>query len=363
MSNVKARACIALVLLLSASVASVAYAHEDTPLVRGVVESVREERVERVPGTSLESTVQTLHVRLDSGERVEVYNDFVPLAVGDGLYVFPVEHVTGTTYSVHDIDRRGALLVATLLFALITVLVGRLTGARALVSLAVSLGMILYVLVPLLGSGYSPVTVSVIGAALILGLAMVLTHGFRRHVFAAYGAALLAVLVAIVLGEVFVHLAHLSGFADSSAATLSLAVGAINIQGLLLGALIIGVLGVVDDLAVTQVVTVTELRRSGVTNDRELYARAMRVGREHLGAVVNTLVLAYAGASLPLLIMFSYAPAPTDLLINSEVIAVEIIRTAVGGIALAVVIPVATYLGMRYGASGDEASEPTGHLH
>lgn len=351
-------ATLCAVALLFAGAGS-AQASADTPLVRGTVEAVIDERVEPILGTELESTVQLLRVRLDTGERVEVQNDLTPLGVGDGLYAFPVSKAGGTVYSVHDVDRRGVLALAVLLFAIVTIAVGRLVGVRALVSLAVSVVLILYVLIPLLGSGYPPVLVSAIGAALILAVATAITHGVGRHLVAAYGAALVAVFVAIVLGEMFVYAAHLSGFSDSSAATLSLAVGNINMQGLLLGALIIGVLGIVDDLAVTQVVTVSELRRSGVSSTKELYERAMRIGREHLGAVVNTLVLAYAGASLPLLILFTYAPAPIGLLINSEVIAVEIIRAAVGGVALAVVIPVATYLGIL-----SQSTTPTGaHGH
>lgn len=323
------------------------YAEEDTPLVHATVRAVLSERTELIPGTRGEARVQELDVELESGERVVVYNDRVPLSEGDAFYAYKTELAEGPAYTVHDVDRTRYLFLAVLLFAVVTVVVGRMLGVRALVSLTVSLLLILYILIPLLSSGYTPVIVSVFGASLILAVAMALTHGVGRGTLAAYGAALVAICIAIGLGEFFVYAAHLTGFADSSATTVSLSFGgAINMQGLLLGALIIGVLGIVDDLAVTQVATVAELRRAGTTDRGELYARAMHVGREHLGAVVNTLVLAYAGASLPLLILFSYAPAPTMLLINSEVIAVEIVRAAVGGVALAIVIPVATYLGI-----------------
>ncbi len=324
-----------------------AYAVADTSLVYATVTQVTRESEEDIPGTRGRAVIQELVVTLETGESVSVFNDRMPLSVGDGLYVMPTDLVDGPQYTVHDVDRTPVLLYAVLLFAFVIIVVGRWVGVRALISLVVSLGFILYALIPLLSSGYPPVLVSVVGAAVILGVAMALTHGIGRMWCAAYGGALVAVLVAIGVGEFFVYAAHLSGFADGAATTVSLTLGsAINMQGLLLGALIIGVLGIVDDLAITQVATVAELRSTGVHSARELYARAMHIGREHLGAVVNTLVLAYAGASLPLLILFSYAPAPTMLLINSEVIAVEIIRAAVGGIALAIVIPVATYLGI-----------------
>lgn len=352
--------CIALVLFFAPVLT--AWAIADTPLLHGVVVEIVDERTEVIPGTDTAAVLQDMLVLLESGDRVSVFNDRTPLSVGDALYVFPTELIDGPVYTVHDVDRTSVLYLAVILFGVATVIVGRWVGARALVSLCVSLGLILYILIPLLSSGYPPVLVSALGAALILGFAMALTHGVGRTTLAAYAAALVAVLCAIGLGEFFVYAAHLSGFADSSAGSVSVALGsAINMQGLLLGALIIGVLGIVDDLAVTQVVTVAELRSAGTTGPKELYTRAMHVGREHLGAVVNTLVLAYAGASLPLLILFSYAPAPTMLLINSEVIAVEIIRAAVGGVALAVVIPVATYLGIL--AGGKTSSTPAGHGH
>lgn len=343
------RHCSAFVALFLFILPVSALANEGAVLVRAQVREVLQERVERLPGFNVDTTIQELSATLASGEVVTVINDYVPLSEGDWFYTFPVDQVDGVEYRVHDVDRQQVLFWAVLLFVLVTVGVGGMVGARALFSLVVSIGLILYGLIPLLSSGYSPVLVSAVGAAVILALAMALTHGVTRLTLASYSAALVAVFVALGLGEVFVHAAHLSGFADSAATTVSLTHGALNMQGLLLGALIIGVLGIVDDLAVTQAVTVAELRRSGMSASRELYARAMRVGREHLGSVVNTLVLAYAGASLPLLILFSYAPAPTMLLINSEVIAVEIVRAAVGGVALALVIPMATYLAILAG--------------
>lgn len=253
-------------------------------------------------------------------------------------------------------------MFAVLLFALVTVAVGGMIGFRALMSLVLTIALILYGLVPLLASGYPPVLISLIGAACILGVAMAVTHGVTRTTLAAFSGALLTVLIAIGLAEFFVYAAHLSGFADDAATMVTFALDVeLNMQGLLLGALIIGALGIVDDLAVTQVATVGELRRSGVRGTKALYAGAMRVGREHLGAVVNTLVLAYAGASLPLLILFTHSPASVSFLLNSEVIAVEIVRAAIGGVALALVIPVATYLAIL--ANVPPEKEGSGHHH
>lgn len=321
---------------------SVAYAEE--AIMRATVLEVRSERTESLPGMYGTQQIQEIAVELSDGSRVLIVNDRVPLRAGDQFYAMKADSADGSVVTVHDVDRLPVLAAAVALFALATLVVGWWVGARALTSLGISIVFILYVLIPLLGAGYPPILVCGIGAACILAIAMVVTHGMRPGVLAAYIAAVGAVFIAIGLAEVFVAAAHLTGFSDSAAAMVSISIDGINMQGLLLGAMIIGVLGIVDDLAVTQVATVAELESSGITGGAELYARAMHVGREHLGAVVNTLVLAYAGASLPLLMLFAYAPAPSMVLINSEVIALEIVRAAVGGVALALVIPAATAL-------------------
>lgn len=328
------------------------HAHAAEYIVPATVLEVRSERVEMLPGMQSTERVQELEATLSDGARVSITNDRIPLSVGDRFYALVSEDPAGRVVTVHDVDRIPVLIVAVVLFALATIAVGAFIGLRALISLAISIAFILYGLVPLLGSGYPPLLVCGLGAAVILALAMLVTHGVHSSVLAAYIAAIGAVLVAIGLGEVFVTAAHLTGYSDSAAAMVSVTIDGINMQGLLLGAIIIGVLGIVDDLAITQVATVAELSASGVTSARELYSRAMHVGREHLGAVVNTLVLAYAGASLPLLMLFAYAPAPTLSLVNSEVIALEIVRAAIGGVALALVIPLATILAVYAQRSG-----------
>lgn len=320
----------------------------DTNIVSAEVVRIVNQHREIIPGTSTEVLTQTIEIQFEDGTTAVILNDRIPLAEGDTFYVRSEEGVDGQLYTVHDADRRGAVLFAVILFAIVTISIGRWVGFRALIALGVSLVLILYGLVPLLTSGYSPILICALGAAVILGIAMLITHGVNRVSAAAYAASILVIFLATVLGEYVVDLAHLTGFSDSAAGAVNISLGnSVNMSGLLLGGLIIGVLGIIDDLAVTQVVTVAELKSTDPSlTAKTLYVRAMRVGREHLGAVVNTLVLAYAGASLPLLLLFSLAPAPLSLLINSEVIAVEIVRAAVGGTALVLVVPVATYLGI-----------------
>lgn len=337
----------------------------DVTIIHGTVERIASSERREVPGTTLMETVQSLMVELEDGRTVTVNNDRIVVEVGSRVYVAQYESVDGYIYTLHDADRGFAMGLALFLFAAAIIGVGGWIGVRALVSLGLSLGVILYILAPLLISGYPPALTSLACAALMLGVVMLVTHGPTRMTLAAYLASLAAVTVAVFLGDAFVSFAHLSGFADDASSILNISTGsALQMEGLLLGALIIGALGIVDDLAVTQVAAIGELKSAnpGLTNT-ELYARAMRIGREHLGAVVNTLVLAYVGASLPLLLLFALSTENTALLLNSEVIAVEVVRAAVGSVALALVVPVATILALWAIRGRTPGHAPHTHTH
>lgn len=329
-----------------------------------VVEVVSETQV-YAPGLQAEQTLQVIRAQTDAGVYITIENDRFPLAPGDAFFARYLDVDGERLYTVQEPDRRTALALAGALFAIVVVAVGRLTGLRSLVSLGVSFGIIMFVLVPALSSGASPILMSIVLAMLMLALAMLITHGVGRTTLAAFVGSIVTIVVAIFVGDFFVSFAHLTGFADDTATILNLSTGgALNMQGILLGALIIGILGIVDDLAITQVATVAALYEANNTlSKRELYQRAMRVGRDHLGAVVNTLFLAYAGAAMPLLLLFTLSPSSPFILVNSEIIAIEIIRAAVGGAALALALPIATLCGIAALRFPKGNREPAGHAH
>jgi uncharacterized membrane protein len=201
-------------------------------------------------------------------------------------------------------------------------------------------------LVPSLLKGYPPVLTSIIIAAVILFIAIYLTHGFNRESTVAFLGTVSAVMLTGILAYLAVTFARLSGFASDEAVYLNFNTnGALDFTGLLLGGIMIGVLGVLDDIAVTQAAVVSELYNSAPHLSRkEIYKKALRVGREHVGALVNTLALAYTGASLPLLLLFSISDFSGASIINQEIFATEIIRTAVGSIGLILTVPITTLL-------------------
>jgi uncharacterized membrane protein len=337
-----------------------------------VVEVVSQEKKE-VPGTDVQSVYQTIKAEIlegdKKGEVVTIENDYLVLEKGDKFFLrHSIDGMDGREmYSVRDVDRQGVILGFIILFAVVIIIFSGRQGVRSLISLAGSFFVILYVLVPSLLKGYPPVLTSIAIAAVILFLAIFLTHGFNRESTVAFTGTVMAVILTGVLAYLGVELASLSGFASDEAVYLNFNTrGTLDFAGLLLGGIMIGVLGVLDDIAITQAAVVSELYNSASHLSRkEIYMKAIRVGREHVGALVNTLALAYTGASLPLLLLFSTSDSSLGSIINQEIFATEIIRTTVGSIGLILTVPITTLLAvyMLKGYKGKHHSHTHAHSH
>ena len=350
--------------------------HQDIQGVwRAQVVAVLESDTVRVPGTDVESAVQTLRVELLSGERVgeeiEFVNDFIQLDEGDTFFLNYLVTVNGDEfYSVREVDRRGAMALLFALFVAVIVGFGGWQGVRSLLSLAGSLLVIAYVLVPQLVAGVSPVPLSIAVAGLVLFFAIFFTHGFNIRSAIAYAGTMTAVFLTGLLAFFTITGADLTGFSSDATVYLNLSTGGeLDFVGLLLAAVIIGALGVLDDIAVTQVAVVRELVDIRTLGKWEIYHKAMRVGREHVGALVNTLVLAYTGAALPLLLFFSVSDTSVLTIINREIFATEIIRSLIGSIGLILAVPITTLLAVvilhrfRDRLPKDDHGHSHGHSH
>lgn len=316
-----------------------------------VVEVLNEEKKE-IPGTDVEGIHQTLLIEILEGEKrgknIKIENDFLELKAGDRFFLYhSIDGLDGReSYSVRDIDRRTSILFFIGLFILVVLIFSGKQGLRSLIGLAGSFFVILYILLPSLLKGYPPVFTSIAIATIILFLAIYLTHGFNRISTVAFSGTIIAVILTGCLAYLGVSFARLSGFATDESIYLNFNTrGALDFAGLLLGAIMIGVLGVLDDIAVTQAAVVSELYNSAShLSKKEVYQKAIRVGKEHVGALVNTLVLAYTGASLPLLLLFSTSDSSVSSIINQEIFATEIIRTIVGSIGLILTVPITTII-------------------
>ena len=248
-------------------------------------------------------------------------------------------------YFISDFRRSTPMLVLAALFITAVIAFGRGQGVRALVGLAFTFVLIVGFIVPAVLDGRSPLAVAVVGSLLIMIATLYLSHGFSPKTTAAVVGTSLALLVTGLLAVAFVSATNLTGFASEEARLASLEVGGLSLRGLLLAGIIIGGLGVLDDVTMSQASTVFQLRKANpALRVPALVRSALSVGRDHIAATVNTLFLAYAGAALPLLILFAGSPDPLGTVVTSETVAVEVVRTLVGSIGLIAAVPITTAL-------------------
>ncbi|MGM0629268.1 MAG: YibE/F family protein [Patescibacteria group bacterium] len=317
--------------------------------IKAEIVNVLNEEYRFIPGTEIEAFHQTLKVEIlegpDAGEVVEVESDFYEFNRGDRLFLTTLNKTEkGTQYTVNEPDRRLSLFILFTLFTIAVLLLGLKKGIRSLLGLVASFGVIIFLLLPKLLEGAPPVPTAIIFASVIAALAMYITHGFNRVTHSAFLGTTITLTFIGLLSYVSISAAKLSGFSSHEALYLNLQTGGLlDISGLLLGAMIIGVLGILDDVSITQSATVRELYKTDPKlSFKKNYNRALSVGKEHMVSLVNTLALAYAGASLPLLLLFYQSEKGFIELINMEIFATEIIRTMVGSIGFIMAIPITT---------------------
>jgi uncharacterized membrane protein len=287
-------------------------------------------------------------VRLQLGGQGSLDPDVDP---GDELRVTKTpeppgtDQVTGSGYSLVDFERRGPMLWLALIFVAAVLLLGRLRGALSLVGLAVSLALVLVFVVPSILDGNPPLAVAVTGALAIALVTIPLAHGLGAKSMAALLGTAASLFLTAALALLFTGLTHLTGLSSEEAIFLQLGQADLSLEGLLLAGIVIGALGVLDDVTISQASTVLALRRANpALGFGELFARALQVGRDHVSATVNTLVLAYVGAALPALLLFSAADLGVSEVVNFEIVAKEIVATLVGSIGLVAAVPITTAL-------------------
>jgi uncharacterized membrane protein len=277
-------------------------------------------------------------------------DDPPPFAPGDEVVLQVSSSPDGELVAITDRWRAPLLLAVVGLFALLVVLVAGWRGVRALVALALTVGVVSRILLPLLADGWNPVLLAVLTGAGVTLVTLVLTEGLRRSTAAAlvgtFGALLATGLVAAAVTAA-ARFSVLQGSEDVG--FLQGMLGSdVDLSGLLLASVILGALGVLDDVTVTQAVTVDELARSDPSASRgTLAARAMGIGRSHIAATMNTLVLAYVAAALPLLLLITVSAQPVAALASTEVIAVEVVRAIVGSMGIVLAVPLTTLVAAR----------------
>ena len=279
--------------------------------------------------------------------------------VGDVVELLPSELPgQGTTWFVTDLRRLGALGWLALVFVGGVLAVGRWRGLRSLIGLGLSLWVVIGFMLPAILAGSSPPVVALVGGTVIMLLTLYLSHGLNPMTTAAAVGTLGALVATVVIALVAIDGTRITGFASEDAVFARFALGELDLRGLVLAGLIVAALGVLDDVTVSQASTVFTVHETDPSQSfGQLFARGMRVGRDHIASVVNTLFLAYAGASLGLLVLFSTSGLPIAELVNTELVAVELVKTMVGSLGLLAAVPLTTLIA----AASVAGTEPMGH--
>lgn len=294
----------------------------------------------------LEGPLSGQLVEIDYGKR-QIRPPGLRLSPGDTILVTANQSQDGTINAFFtDFVRLKPLLWLLGTFAAFSLLVSGWKGARSLLGMAFSLVMITAFIIPQILNGKDPVVVSISGAFIMLAFTIYLTYGWTLKTHAAVLGTLTALILTGFLATFFINLTRLTGFSSEDALFLSQqAQIQINLRGLVLGGMLIGALGVLDDLVITQASAVMELYLANpMYQGWNLFRSAMRIGQDHVAATVNTLVLAYAGAALPTMLLFSLSGENFSYLVNLEFVAEEIVRTLVGSLGLIAAVPLTTGL-------------------
>jgi len=326
-------------------------------LLEGKVVQILEEKEIIPAGLDQSQLYQKMDILITKGslkeQNITVVSGDLPMAnlpkykIGDQLVIYYSQDLNGNPYFyISDYVRRDALLFLLIIFIVLVIAVAGFQGLSSILGMALSFLVIFKFILPQIYAGVNPVQVSVFGSLLIIPATFFLSHGFNRKTIIAISGTLIALFITAILTLIFVNVSKLSGFASEEAGFLqAYNPGLINIKSLLIAGIIIGVLGVLDDITISQAAIVAQLKDANPKLKMpQLYAKAMSVGKDHIASMVNTLILVYTGAALPLLLIFINNPRPFSEIINYEIIADEIVRTLVGSIGLILAVPITTLL-------------------
>ena len=298
---------------------------------------------------------QTLEVQIISGEQkgnlVTIENVYAnsPYEKGD------VVVLDQTQYYVTDHLRTDSLVTLFFIFALLVELISRKWGINSILGMFYSFFIILKFILPNLLAGRNPLFIVIVGAMLISPVTFAVSHGVNKKTFVALISTFAALLITGILAEIFIKTAHLTGFGSEEAYFLQIQQGQINMQGILLAGIIIGALGVLDDVTITQAGIVSQLKNLNKRlSPTEVFTRAMQVGHDHIAATVNTLVLVYTGSALPLLLLLLNSEKSFSEVLNQPILAEEVVSTLVGSIGLISAVPITTLISALI-LTGDES--------
>ncbi|HOY46720.1 MAG TPA: YibE/F family protein [Candidatus Dojkabacteria bacterium] len=308
--------------------------------------------------TNQEMYIQVLKVKIDNakddlievnnGDQFDIRN--TRYKKGDNVIIKGFKDITGNvTYRISETNRSGPLLFIALAFSVLAIIIARKKGIYSLLSLVFSFIIIFTILLPMLVSGKDPLVSVILSSLILLPVIFYLSHGFNTKTTIAIIATLSCMILTGILANIFIDLTNLQGYTSDESYLLKNQIANFDMRNLLLAGMIISSLGILDDITVSQISIVFELHALNPDlKIRDLYSKGMNVGKDHIASMINTLVLVYAGSSLPLLLLFINNPLPAAELISFEMLATEIVKTLVGSIGLILAVPAATMLASYY---------------
>ena len=329
---------------------------DDSPAIEAIIVKVLEEKEIEVMGTS--QLYQRLEAELASpaSGKVILENGLEPLAnkikysVGNRVLLNLVTDIDGQmNYLIVDFIRKDSLLLLSIIFILLLIAITRWRGFTAILGMLFTFFIVFVFILPRLLLGDNPLLIATLASLIIIPISFYLAHGLNKKTTIAIISSIISLIITALLASIFTQLAHLTGLSSEEAGMLSIDQSNLNMKGILLAGIVIGALGVLDDITISQAAIVDELARTAnLSKVKDLYSRSMVIGKDHITSMVNTLVLAYAGASLPLLLIFTHNPHPFLEIINYELIAEEIIRTLIGSIGLILAVPITSLIAANF---------------
>lgn len=353
------KTCLWLLLLGLLSVKTVAAQGNNGVNFEAKIEKIIEEKQIEVEGQN--QLYQKIDLTITNGKekdsKIIIENGNQPLAniiqykQGDRVIVTKEQDLTGKDiYSITDFVRRDSLMLLLIIFVVLTLAVAKGKGLMSILSMVFTFWIVFAYVLPQLSDGKSPILVAIMASIIIIPISFYMAHGFSQKTTVAIVSSIVALGATGILSLMFISLGKLTGLSSEEAGMFLVErSGNFNMKGLLLCGIIIGALGVLDDITISQASVVNELiKGTEKPKGNLIYKQAMNVGRDHISSMVNTLVLAYAGASLPLLLVFIDNPHSFSEIINYEFLAEEIIRTLVGSIGLILAVPITTLIAVNW---------------
>lgn len=354
----------------------IVHAQQNNPVYQGQIKSVISEQ--EVDFGSQKGLLQVFNVEIqdkDALRTVEAEGRFFndgksfKYSVGDSVYVLSANVAGNQVYSVIDYVRTPAIYMLFGLFAVVTLLIAGVKGFKSLIALFVSFFIIFSAVLPSLLGGNNPILVIILACSIIVVLNYYLSHDFSKKTTIAIIGTVISLFITIVLAEVFVNLTRLTGFASEETNFLaSITQGAVNIRALLMAGIIVGMVGILDDITISQSAIAYELKKTDKRLKwKQLYKKTMNIGKDHIASVVNTLILVYTSASLPLLLLFINSQYDFTYILNLEIVSEEIIRTLITSTGLIIAVPITTllasYIFGRMEIIEEDENHHNGHSH